>query len=127
MLLQPAGTVPPAYKDPVARRAYMAVSRVDKAMLKGHAMDGLGPDHLQMAPNPCGLVMALELDGNYTATAAEVRGAASKASQQQQVPLQRKGIQAMPCCRACMPCVQHCLSKSCKEGSSPLIFAMYAP
>jgi hypothetical protein len=51
----------------------MAITRVDKAMLSGHAMDGLGPDHIRMPANPCGAVMQLELDESFRATSAKVR------------------------------------------------------
>ena len=51
----------------------MALTRVDKGMLKGDAMDGLGPDHIQMAANPCGVIMALNLNDKYEATSGEVR------------------------------------------------------
>lgn len=50
----------------------MAITRIDKAMLKGSTNDGLGPDHIQMEPNPCGVVFALKLDEQFRATSAEV-------------------------------------------------------
>jgi hypothetical protein len=42
-------------------------------MLEGNAYDGLGPDHLRFKPNPCGIVMILDLDSSFSATQATVR------------------------------------------------------
>lgn len=58
--------------DPASNTAYMAVTRVDKAMLKDDPMDGLGPDHVQMEPNPCGVIMEVKLDDNFSGTSAKV-------------------------------------------------------
>jgi hypothetical protein len=53
----------------------MAMARVDKASLKGHLYDGLGPDHLQLEANPCGVIMELKLDNDWQATSARVGAA----------------------------------------------------
>jgi hypothetical protein len=42
-------------------------------MLAGNAYDGLGPDHLRFKPNPCGVVMSMDLDSSYSATQAQVK------------------------------------------------------
>jgi hypothetical protein len=56
----------------------MALTRVDKGMLKGDAMDGIGPDHVQLEANPCGIIMELKLDDKFSATAAKVCATAAK-------------------------------------------------
>lgn len=58
--------------DPATNTAYMALTRVDKGMLKGDPMDGIGPDHVQLEANPCGVVMELKLDDSFSATSAKV-------------------------------------------------------
>jgi hypothetical protein len=45
-------------------------------MLKASPTDGLGSDTLQMEPNPCGVIMALDLNQDFEATSAKVNGAA---------------------------------------------------
>lgn len=57
--------------DPATNTAYMALTRVDKGMLKGDAMDGIGPDHVQLEANPCGIIMELNLDESFSATSAK--------------------------------------------------------
>ncbi|WIA41199.1 hypothetical protein OEZ86_004814 [Tetradesmus obliquus] len=58
--------------DPHRNRLYIALTSVDKGMLEANAYDGLGPDHLRFNPNPCGIVMALELDSAFSATQGTV-------------------------------------------------------
>lgn len=67
-----ARPLPPSTTDPETNTAYIAITRIDKAMLKADPMDGLGPDHFQLAPNPCGVIMSLKLDDSYKATQAQV-------------------------------------------------------
>lgn len=62
-----------ACTDPATNTAYMAITRIDKGMLKGSSMDGLGPDHIQLEANPCGVIMALKLNKDFQATSAQVR------------------------------------------------------
>jgi hypothetical protein len=50
----------------------MALASVDRGMLASNAYDGLGPDHLRFKPNPCGIVMSMDLDSSYSATQAQV-------------------------------------------------------
>lgn len=58
--------------DPATRTAYAAITRIDKSMLKASPTDGLGSDTLQMEPNPCGVIMALDLNQDFEATSAKV-------------------------------------------------------
>lgn len=41
-------------------------------MLKGHPSDGLGPDHLQMQANPCGVIISIKVNDEFEATSAQV-------------------------------------------------------
>ncbi|WIA20907.1 hypothetical protein OEZ85_005252 [Tetradesmus obliquus] len=66
--------------DPHRNRLYIALTSVDKGMLEANAYDGLGPDHLRFSPNPCGIVMALELDSAFSATQASVLVAGNNAT-----------------------------------------------
>jgi len=58
--------------DPATKTAYMALTRLDKSSLRGHPLDGLGPDHLQLEANPCGVIMALAVNEGFNATSAQV-------------------------------------------------------
>lgn len=63
--------------DPATRTAYIAITRVDKSMLKASPTDGLSSDTLQIDPNPCGVIMSLNLDQTFEATSAKVCAAGS--------------------------------------------------
>lgn len=97
----PVPTPPPP--DPVTRRAFMAITRVDKAMLKGHAMDGAGPDHLQMRANPCGIVMQLDLDDAWRATSAKVGAKLAAGGAELQHALHPTAPHSTPQCPAAAP------------------------
>lgn len=48
--------------DAERKRLYLALARVNKGALEANAKGDVGgPDHMQLAPNPCGLVMGLDV------------------------------------------------------------------
>ncbi len=48
--------------DPQRKRLYLALARVTRAATKAHARYDLGgPDHMHLEPNPCGVVLGLDV------------------------------------------------------------------
>jgi secreted PhoX family phosphatase len=58
--------------DHRTKKAYTAISAVERGMLNGDARDKGGPNHIKVEANKCGCVMEFDIDSSMSATKARM-------------------------------------------------------